>query len=140
MQNYLFLNRLISLRKSRGVRQVDLANYLNVQRVTYGSYERGTIMPPYDKIEAIAKYHGVSVAYLMGDTDDPKPVVKVDAHGVLDVYSALESMLRRLKNENAEVVVDGRPLDAAARELMVSSLESSLKMGRMLSDLKKGDE
>lgn len=140
MQNEVFRSRLVDLRKSRGVRQVDMAALLNLERTTYGCYERGTIMPPYDKIEAIAKYHGVSVAFLMGDTNNPEPILRRDADDVLDVYSALESMLRRIKNEGTEVVVEGRVLDSASRELMVSSLESSLKMGRMLSDLNKKED
>lgn len=134
--NQVFCIKLASLRRANDLRQVDMAKILNVERTTYGGYERGTIMPPYDKIETIAKYFGVSVPYLMGDTDNSTPISREPEPSV-DVSKTLKDLLTQLKNKNAPVNLDGEELDDESRELLISSVESSLKLGKMISTMKK---
>ena len=129
-----FTQRLIELRKEDRKTQEEMANILNVKRSTYGAYERGTILPPYDKIEAIAKYFNVTVDYLMGNS-----IVNADASSstVHDVNHALSNLINELKDKSTPLNVDGYILDDESRELLLASIENSLKMGKIISAQKK---
>ena len=129
-----FTQRLIELRKEDRKTQEEMANILNVKRSTYGAYERGTILPPYDKIEAIAKYFNVTVDYLMGNSS-----INTDASSsaVHDVNQSLSNLINELKDKSTPLNVDGYILDDESRELLLASIENSLKMGKIISAQKK---
>ena len=129
-----FTQRLIELRKEDRKTQEEMANILNVKRSTYGAYERGTILPPYDKIEAIAKYFNVTVDYLMGNSS-----INADASSsaVHDVNQSLSNLINELKDKSTPLNVDGYILDDESRELLLASIENSLKMGKIISAQKK---
>lgn len=66
--------RLYDLRKDAGLTQDDLADIIKINKHSISSYEREKSEPP-DAIKIlIAKYFDVSVDYLLGITDNPKPV------------------------------------------------------------------
>ena len=131
-----FIDRLIELRKEDRKTQEEMANILNVRRSTYGAYERGQILPPYDKIEIIAKYFNVSVDYLMGNTNIRNNNVSSSSE-VYDVNHALSALISELKDKTVPLKVDGFPLDDESRELLLASIENSLKMGKIISAQKK---
>ncbi len=132
-----FIDRLIELRKEDRKTQEEMANILNVKRSTYGAYERGTILPPYDKIESIAKYFNVSVDYLMGNTNNKNSSSTSNSQEVHDVNQALSDLLKELKNKEVPLKIDGFLLDDESRELLTASIENSLKMGQLISAQKK---
>ena len=132
-----FTERLIELRKEDRKTQEEMANILNVKRSTYGAYERGTILPPYDKIESIAKYFNVSVDYLMGNTNNKNSSSTSISQEVHDVNQALNDLLTELKNKEVPLRIDGFLLDDESRELLTASIENSLKMGQLISAQKK---
>lgn len=132
-----FTERLIELRKEDRKTQEEMANILNVKRSTYGAYERGTILPPYDKIESIAKYFNVSVDYLMGNTNNKNSSSTSISQEVHDVNQALSDLLTELKNKEVPLKIDGFLLDDESRELLTASIENSLKMGQLISAQKK---
>lgn len=70
--NDVFPKRLRRLRIERRKTQGDMAEVLNIQRTTYGEYERGKITPPIDKLETIARILDTTPQYLIGwdDTDN----------------------------------------------------------------------
>lgn len=125
-----FNMRLKALRKEKRRTQDDVAKQLNIKRATYSGYERGVIMPPYDKIDALAKYFGVSVDYLMGEN-----IIKEET----DALKTISGLLRELRDEHSGVVIDGVALDKESREFLISSLENSLKMSKHIAkNNKKG--
>ena len=132
-----FIERLIELRKEDRKTQEEMANILNVKRSTYGAYERGTILPPYDKIESIAKYFNVSVDYLMGNTNNKNSSSTSSSNEVHDVNQALSDLINELKDKSTPLKIDGFPLDDESRELLLASIENSLKMGQFISSQKK---
>jgi SOS-response transcriptional repressor LexA/DNA-binding XRE family transcriptional regulator len=70
--------RLIELRKKKRLNQQDLSNLLGVSRDTYAQYEigrRGTKRPDIGLIKKLADFHGVSIDYLLGDSDVKYPFV-----------------------------------------------------------------
>lgn len=65
--------RIRDLRNDRGLTQKDVAEILSVKQNTYCQYETGVLNYPLDVVVALAQFYGVSVDYLVGLTDEPKP-------------------------------------------------------------------
>lgn len=66
------MNRLKELRKEKGLSQKALANELGVHYRTLQNWENGESNIKPEKAEELAKIFNVSVAYLLGYTDDSK--------------------------------------------------------------------
>ena len=63
--------RLKELRKKKGISQLRLATDLNTTQNTISRYETGEREPGIDELIKIADYFNVSVAYLIGRTENP---------------------------------------------------------------------
>lgn len=72
-----FSNRLISLRKERGLTQEDVAKLINKKRSTVSGYETEGKEPDLETICVFAKYFGVSTDYLLGNSDERNHVETV---------------------------------------------------------------
>lgn len=127
--NSEFHKRLKSLRNERKLSQIDLADLLNVTRATISAYETNKIMPPYEKIKILADYFSVSVEYLTGSSSSTEN----DSDYDVDVSDTLRNLINQLTNDNDELTIDGVKLDAESKELLIGSIENSLKMGKMLT-------
>ncbi|QTX33244.1 helix-turn-helix transcriptional regulator [Aminithiophilus ramosus] len=62
-----------ALRKSRGLSQQELADATGVSRSAVYLWESGTHPPVGKNLQALARALNVSTAYLMGETDEPRP-------------------------------------------------------------------
>lgn len=60
--------KLKKLRKDKGLTQKQLAKIINVSTPAVSQYERGEATPRRETLIAIAKFFGVTVAYLEGTT------------------------------------------------------------------------
>lgn len=118
-----FSANLKRFRKQKKLTQEELASRIGVIRATYWAYEKGSIMPPYDKLEQIADIFGVSIDELMGRETDKS-----------DISEDLSKLIRKLEKENQ--VYDGELLNEQTRELLIASLENSL---RLLNIMKGGE-
>ncbi len=65
--------RIRDLREDRDLTQEELGNAINVPQRTYAYYESGGRMVPPRVLCALADFHGVSVDYILGLTDEKKP-------------------------------------------------------------------
>ena len=133
--NSLFSKRLKSLRKEIGKTQDEMSKALKIQRSTYGEYERGRIMPSTDRIKDLADFFGVSTDYLLGKTNfttHEEKASTISATDVIDVSSIMKLMLDQLKNNNASLKFEGVELDDTSREMLISNIENSMKMAKML--------
>jgi len=63
---------LKELRLAAGLRQRDVADILNVARVTYSNYERGTREPGRETLSRLARIFHVSIDYLTGEIAIPR--------------------------------------------------------------------
>ena len=63
------MNVLKELRTSKGVKQREMAEFLGIDRTTYGKYETGASEPDFDTVLKIADYFDVSVDFLLGRSD-----------------------------------------------------------------------
>jgi len=70
----IFGQRLKMLRQEKGIKQEELAQMLNISRKTISAYETGRANPQMDTIQKVAKIFGVTVDFLLGNTDSPVPV------------------------------------------------------------------
>ncbi|MFA5715048.1 MAG: helix-turn-helix transcriptional regulator [Candidatus Paceibacterota bacterium] len=62
-------NRLLELRKEKGVKQSKIATAIKVKSTAYSNYETGRREPNIEILIRIADYFGVTVDYLVGRSD-----------------------------------------------------------------------
>lgn len=72
--------RLINLRKDRGLTQKELSEALFLNYRTYSGYERDESEASDDVKIQIARFYNVSVDYLIGLIDDPRPIKNGDEY------------------------------------------------------------
>lgn len=61
--------RLRNLRKQKGLKQIDIATAINIERTTYVKYEKSGIQPPTDVVVKLANFLGTTTDYLLGNSD-----------------------------------------------------------------------
>lgn len=64
-----FANRLKRLRKEAHLTQQDVADYFKTSPQSYAQWEKGQRSPSKESLEKLASYFGVSVSYLVGESD-----------------------------------------------------------------------
>ena len=62
-----FHQKLKVLRKKKGLTQQEVAELLNVGRVTYTKWEKGNREPNFENLSMLACIFDVSLDYLLGD-------------------------------------------------------------------------
>lgn len=67
------MNRIRELRENSGMKQIDLAVFINVSQGTLSNWERGVHDPDNETITRLADYFNVTTDYILGRTDDPSP-------------------------------------------------------------------
>ena len=66
--------RLMDMRKDTGLTQKELATKLFINYRTYSGYERNEIEASDDFKIKLAQFYNVSVDYLLGITNQPRPI------------------------------------------------------------------
>lgn len=64
--------RIRDLREDADLTQAELGAAINVPQRTYAYYESGQRMIPPSVLVALADFHGVTVDYLLGRTDEKR--------------------------------------------------------------------
>lgn len=64
--------RIEDLRVDHDKTQQEIADMLGCQREVYRRYEKGTRTIPVEFLIKLSRYYGVSVDYILGESDDPK--------------------------------------------------------------------
>lgn len=62
--------RVRELREDHDLKQIHLAEYLNVSQATYSDYENGKINVPIEVLIKLAQFYKVSLDYLVGLSGD----------------------------------------------------------------------
>lgn len=62
--------KLVSLRKQKGLTQLDLAEKLNVSRQAISRWEVGYSVPSTDNLKVLSELYGVSIDYLLNEGND----------------------------------------------------------------------
>ena len=66
-----YADRIVSLRRERGLTQKQLASAVNLSEIGIQSYERRVRKPAYDALISLANLFNVSLDYLVGRSDNP---------------------------------------------------------------------
>ena len=66
--------RIRDMREDNDKTQSDIAEILGVSRQQYGRWESGSNEIPLHHMVTLARYYGVSMDYLSGIVDTPKPL------------------------------------------------------------------
>ena len=64
--------RLVDIRQHHGLTQIDVAKGTGIPFESYSNYERAEVSPPFWRVCQLAIYHGVSLDYLAGRTNELK--------------------------------------------------------------------
>ena len=64
--------RLKELREDRDFTQQEIADFLHIKQNTYSQYENRHREIPIDMIIKLASFYGVSIDYLLCQTNNPK--------------------------------------------------------------------
>lgn len=81
--------RIKELRTMRGMSQQDLADLLDLNKVTISQYERGARKPDLNVLTALSDIFNVSVDYILGNDDMTVRIVGKDGLQKLDGVSNL---------------------------------------------------
>ena len=100
-----FAKRLTNLREKRGLQKKQLADILNVSIACISQYEKGTSMPGYDILLAIARYFNVTVDYLLGNEDDAKQSRLSENYTTGVTYKDLMNCCVKVPEQNRAIVV-----------------------------------
>lgn len=74
----MFQIRLKELREKAGYSQQSFANAIGVKQSTVGNWEAGAREPKLEVMQKLADFFGVSVDYLIGRDNTPKPRKEVE--------------------------------------------------------------
>lgn len=134
--------KMKKLRKERKITQEQLAKDIGVERSSIGKYETGT-QPSTDIITRLADYFNVSVDYLLGRDEIKNPpqsdgnyTPELNDRDERDISRRLDKMLSELDKKDSALMFDGEPLDDESRELLISSLENSIRMAKIINKRK----
>lgn len=68
----MYFRRLRDLREDLDMKQVDIAQYLNIAQTVYSRYERGYQTIPLEHLIKLADLYNVTLDYLCDRVDDKK--------------------------------------------------------------------
>lgn len=66
--------RLKDLREDKDLSQRQLVEILDMHKTTYTNYEQGLREIPFDLVIRLAKFYNVSIDYIAGLIDFPRPL------------------------------------------------------------------
>lgn len=139
----LFAKNLKYLRTKRGMEQVELANLLNRKSSSsISEWEKGKYTPKAGVLNDIAKIFNVSLSELMESdiehsisfvNEKSEPYYALTPKDERDIAKDLEEMIAELSNNGGSLAFskDDEEFDEETRELLIASLEQSLRIAKM---------
>lgn len=132
-RNIMTLGEKIKARRIElGLSVDEVAERIDKNRATVYRYENSDIGDiPTGVLETLAKALSTTPAQLMGWDDDG-----LTARDKKDVAKAMEQFIAQLGDPKQALMFDGEPLDDESRDLLLSSLEHSLGLGKKMAKKK----
>ena len=92
--------KLITLRKAKGLSQLKLAEMMNVSRQAISRWEVGSAVPSTDNLKFLGRLYDVPLEYLLhDDAPDPKEIATID------VTSKVEAEVPRRSSRRRQLIV-----------------------------------
>lgn len=129
MEHDMHPNNIRKLRESRGLTQMQLAEHLGVSFQAVSTWEKGIKVPRSGALEKLAKFFGVSRAEVMGWEEQPHFTSRDER----DIQKSLDQVLTALESSQQALLFDGEPLDDETKELLIASLERSIRMAKAMA-------
>lgn len=130
-------DRLKKLRTEKRITQEELGRKVNVTKVSISGYENGNRSPDTETLQRLADYFKVSTDYLLGRTDNQysAELPNLTEKDKNDIAKDLEKIINNLDTDGY-AHFDGRSideLDEDDKELLIASLENSMKLAKRLA-------
>ena len=140
-----FSDRLISLRKERGMTQEELAKAINKKRSTLSGYETEGKEPDLELVCFLAKYFGVSTDYLLGYSEERNHVEQVFFNDTVNFerhFKALPAELRPVVAQcfDSFYLLLGRDIQLARPERLRVYQELLHTLQSLRADIRKAIE
>ena len=108
-----FPARVKEQRLKKGLSQPQLAEEIGLTKQTISLWERGVSRPEFETMDRLAEYFGVSMRYLIGQSDDPAVYEPTDDDGANWAESEVVKEIENLGGLISQLSDDTRQLVAA---------------------------
>ncbi|CDN36892.1 helix-turn-helix domain-containing protein [Bacillus thuringiensis] len=126
-------NIIKELANKKGISLSDLAKELNMGENSL--YKWKTQKPAIDKLQLVADYFNVSVDSLLGRTN--KEYWELTEKDEKDIQKKLEELIEDMsKSDTLAFSKDSEPMSEETRQLLIVSLENSLRLGKQMAKKK----
>lgn len=116
------------LLKERGVTAYRVAKETGVTTATLTSWKQGKYTPKPEKMQKIADYFGVSLAYLMTGKEETEKETKLKPKDQKDIKEILANTEQLLKQDG--LMFDGDPASPEAIESILSAMQIGMEMAK----------
>ncbi|MNO32472.1 helix-turn-helix protein [compost metagenome] len=126
------------LLKRHNVTAYRVAKETGITTATFTSWKQGKYTPKQEKLQKIADYFGVTLGFLMGNsnsTEEASSYYALNEKDERDIAKELERMMDEL-NSDSSLAFMGEPMDEEDRELLRISLENTLRMSKEMAKKK----
>ena len=119
----LHMNRIVELRKERGMKQAELADAVHTSRQSVGKWENGDIDLSTDTISKLCAFFGVTADYLLGLSGQRTFRISDEDAALVEAYHAAPEHIR----ESIEVLL--RPFREAGTSSALSDEQEGERHG-----------
>jgi len=99
------MERIAKLRKEKGLNQVGLGLKLNVSQKMISAYESGVHQPSIDTLIEMSKMFGVSVDYIIGNSDIRASAESFSRDGLTENEIELLDLFKTLSRQEQEKAI-----------------------------------
>lgn len=96
------MNRIKKLRSEAGLLQADLAKQLKIRQNTVSNWETGRHEPDQDALREMSKMFGVSIDYILGNTDIKNPLTSEDMNGLTENQIKILEMMGQMTSQQQD--------------------------------------
>lgn len=99
------MNRIASLRKSKGMSQIALSMKLNISQKMVSAYENGKSEPSIATLKRLADIFQTSVDYIIGYTDVKQPIDKITQQNLNEIECSMLDGFRALPERQQNIAL-----------------------------------
>lgn len=100
------MNRIKLLRLERNILQSELANILKVRQNTVSNWETGRNEPDQQALFAISKYFGVSIDYILGNSDFKKEPTSEEWDSLNNMQKEIIALMGNMSEEQQKDLLE----------------------------------
>ena len=125
-----FAGRIKEQRLKKGLSQPQLADDIGLTKQTISLWERGVRRTDFETMVKLGAYFDVSVAYLIGESDDPT----VDPNGEDAVWTGDEEEISEIESLGSQI----SQLSKESRRIVAAAIKEAYRVDREMGRLEEG--